>query len=57
MFSELIMNETNPKPIDTHRDIESVFCLIKPNLDHNYTFQIDFALNLIPFGAKSIGKV
>ena len=27
------------------------------NLDCDYTFPIDWALNGIPFGAKSIGKM
>ena len=28
-----------------HRDIFSELCYIKPNLDFNYTFMIDMALN------------
>ena len=50
-------NGTNPKPTGTHINIESVFCQIKPNLDHNYTFQIHLSPSLIAFGDKSIGKI
>jgi len=41
----------------THRDTFSDSCWVKPNFDCIYTFLIAMAPNIIPFGAKSIGKV
>ena len=35
----------------------SDFCLIRPNLDCNYTYPSYFAPNEIPFGDKSLRKV
>ena len=41
------------------QDSQFIFgnCIIKPNLDCNYTFPIDLAPKGIPIGAKSIGNV
>ena len=40
----------------THTGTFSKSCQSKTNLGFDYTFPIDFAPNLIPFGAKSTGK-
>ena len=52
----------NPKFESAHIEEITIFpCEIfsqfpKPNLDCNYTYQIDLAPKCIPLGAKSIGK-
>ena len=40
----------------TQSEVFSESCQSKPNLNCNYIFPIDWALNGIPFGAKSIAK-
>ena len=40
-------------PIHTQESI-SESCLIRPNLDYNYTYPSDFAPNKIPFVAKTL---
>ena len=40
-----------------HREIFSEYHLLKPNLDCNYTFLIDFEPNEISFSSKSIVEV
>ena len=39
------------------KEFHSESCWSKPNLDYNYTFTIESAPYIIPFAAKSIGKV
>ena len=41
----------------THREIDPESGLFKRNLDCDYIFRIDLALNGIPFGIKLFGKV
>ena len=40
----------------SHREIDMESDYFKPNLDYNYPFPIDSALNGLPLSAESIGK-
>ena len=42
---------------DTQREIDFESCGMKPNLESNYIFPIDFVSKGILFDVKSIGKV